>query len=178
MNKVLEDAIALVRVEYTNAAREHGPFHSAHEGYAVIAEELDELKAEVWKKSSDRVPGKLLKEAKQVAAMGLRFMVDVVIPLLGKEEYFRPLGGRDYTTLLDRAIRMRDEEIANRQIIQDKLREEVREWKKRAEDQDRERRDFRLSVLQAFDTLHVDGPNTKAVSAILYDALYPKEKRS
>lgn len=52
-------------------------FHSAHEGYAVILEELDELKAEVWKNGKVRDREKLRAEARQVAAMALRFMIDV-----------------------------------------------------------------------------------------------------
>jgi hypothetical protein len=52
-------------------------FNSAHEGYAVILEELDELKAEVWKNGKTRDVAKMRAEACQVAAMALRFMVDV-----------------------------------------------------------------------------------------------------
>ena len=49
------------------------PFNSAHEGYAVILEELDELWACVKTKGN---PG-MRKEAIQLAAMALRFLDDV-----------------------------------------------------------------------------------------------------
>jgi hypothetical protein len=70
---VLED----VQEELERATAANGPFNSAHEGYAVILEELDELWEEVRKKSRERDPEKLRKEAIQVAAMGVRFVLDV-----------------------------------------------------------------------------------------------------
>ncbi|HBE44253.1 MAG TPA: hypothetical protein DDW17_02060 [Deltaproteobacteria bacterium] len=73
-----ESALALIAREYDRAAETNGTFHSAHEGYAVILEELDELKAEVWRKASKRDTEKMKKEAVQVGAMALRFIVDVI----------------------------------------------------------------------------------------------------
>ena len=52
------------------------PMHSPHEGYAVILEELDELKEEVFKQHHSRSPIALRKEAMHVSAMTLRFMID------------------------------------------------------------------------------------------------------
>jgi len=66
-----------VMIEYGEAVATNGPFSSAHEGYAVLLEEMDELWDEVKKKQSERDPRKLYHEAKQIAAMGIRFMVDV-----------------------------------------------------------------------------------------------------
>lgn len=66
---------SLAAAELRRAILKHGPMHSAHEGYAVILEELDELKAEIWKQAPDRE--QLRKEAIQVAAMALRFVYDV-----------------------------------------------------------------------------------------------------
>ncbi len=60
-------------------AREAFPaFHSAHEGWAVIKEELDELWDEV--RTNQKVPGRygrMEREAIQVAAMAIRFVIDM-----------------------------------------------------------------------------------------------------
>jgi len=53
------------------------PFHSAHEGYAVLAEEVDELWQEVKGHAGPERTAKMRKEAIQVAAMALRFVHDV-----------------------------------------------------------------------------------------------------
>lgn len=76
-----DQAISLIIGEFASATFTNGAFHSAHEGLAVIHEEFDELKAEVWKKARDRDPDALIKEAKQVGAMAMRFLVDVALPL-------------------------------------------------------------------------------------------------
>ena len=73
-----QDAIAEVVQEFGRAINLNGAFHSAHEGYAVIAEELDELWDEVKKNRRKRDPERMRKEASQVAAMALRFMVDIL----------------------------------------------------------------------------------------------------
>lgn len=68
-----------VMVELINAIKRFAPFNSAHEGFAVIHEEFDELKKEVWKnpaKYPDRNEN-MYNEAKQVAAMAMRFMIDM-----------------------------------------------------------------------------------------------------
>lgn len=52
------------------------PFVTAHEGYAVLLEEMDELKAEIWKSPTYRNNALVRKEAIQVAAMALRFLKD------------------------------------------------------------------------------------------------------
>ena len=61
--------------ELVRASLKHGPMHGAHEGYAVILEELDELWDEVKRQKPDK--GAMRKEAVQVAAMALRFIRDV-----------------------------------------------------------------------------------------------------
>ena len=58
--------------ELIKATKKYGPFHSTHEGYAVIHEELDEL----WEEVKKNKLGAARKEAIQVAAMALRFLVD------------------------------------------------------------------------------------------------------
>jgi len=63
--------------EYNNAILYNGDFHSAHEGYSVILEEVDELWQEIKKKASERNNEKLYKEALQIATMAMRFIVDI-----------------------------------------------------------------------------------------------------
>lgn len=65
--------LALVRVELMRAMAKFAPFSSTHEGWAVIREEVDELWDEVKANSSARA----CEEAIQVAAMGVRFLVDL-----------------------------------------------------------------------------------------------------
>lgn len=63
-----------VDAEYHRAVSLHGSFSSTHEGYAIIKEEVDELWDGV-KKNDDK---KLLKEeAIQIAAMAIRFCIDI-----------------------------------------------------------------------------------------------------
>lgn len=59
--------------ELNRATRIHGEFHSTHEGFAILKEEVDELWDEVKKNGST---ARLRAEAKQVAAMAIRFMID------------------------------------------------------------------------------------------------------
>lgn len=71
-------AVNEAAAELSRATRKHGPMRGPHEGYAVILEELDELWDEV-KRQQINWPD-LRKEALQVAAMALRFVVDVCDP--------------------------------------------------------------------------------------------------
>jgi hypothetical protein len=67
------------RNELHSAMVTHGSMKSSHEGYAVILEEVDELWEEV-KKNPKKHPEALenmRKEAIQVAAMAMRFVIDV-----------------------------------------------------------------------------------------------------
>lgn len=68
-------AIAAVEKEYAEAACTFHNFQSRHEGYAIIKEELDEL----WEAIKTKGVKKSLveKEATQVAAMALRFLIDL-----------------------------------------------------------------------------------------------------
>lgn len=50
-------------------------FHSVHEGYAVVLEEIDELWDEVKKKVHDKEA--MRKEAIQAAAMLCRFIIEL-----------------------------------------------------------------------------------------------------
>lgn len=71
----INDALADVRIELYSAMTKHRSMASGHEGYAVILEEVDELwehvKDDTWASTMAR------KEALQVAAMGVRYALDV-----------------------------------------------------------------------------------------------------
>jgi hypothetical protein len=73
-----DQALALVRDELARAQATHHDFNSGHEGYAVIREELDELWSEIKADKQYTVyDGATTYEAVQVAAMALRFLVDL-----------------------------------------------------------------------------------------------------
>ena len=65
--------IAIIN-EYTEATMKFGSFASAHEGYAVIKKELDELWDCIKNKACE--DDEMRKEAIQVAAMAYRFLKD------------------------------------------------------------------------------------------------------
>lgn len=69
----IEEATDLVIEELARATYNFGEFKSTHEGYAIILEELDELWDEIKNNSHKEL---LETEAKQVAAMALRFLID------------------------------------------------------------------------------------------------------
>lgn len=71
----LDDVLSEVRDEVQQAVRRHAPLHSPHEGWAVIREELDELWFHVVG-NSGRSP-EARHEALQVAAMGIRYALDL-----------------------------------------------------------------------------------------------------
>lgn len=58
--------------ELHHATKKHGPFNSGHEGWAVIQEEVDELWEAVKRNSTNSAN----REAVQVAAMAVRFILD------------------------------------------------------------------------------------------------------
>lgn len=76
MNKNEIAVVAICR-EYNRATALHGKFHSVHEGYAILHEEVDELWDEVKKKAINRDSKKMAREAIQVGAMALRFLEDL-----------------------------------------------------------------------------------------------------
>jgi len=53
-------------------AKKHGKFHSLHEAYAVILEEVDELWEIVRRKREDRDSAALRQELIQIAAMAYK----------------------------------------------------------------------------------------------------------
>lgn len=63
--------------EVIRARTLHSPMNSAHEGFAVMHEEFDELKAHVWMKQKNRDLPAMRAEAIQVAAMAIAFAVEI-----------------------------------------------------------------------------------------------------
>jgi NTP pyrophosphatase (non-canonical NTP hydrolase) len=61
--------------ELRDAMKKFDRFNSAHEGFAVIQEEIDELWDEVKKRTKSK--GRMREEAIQIAAMAIRFAVDI-----------------------------------------------------------------------------------------------------
>jgi hypothetical protein len=80
--------LKLVEEELNKARGQHAPLNSAHEAYAVILEELDEFKLEVWKKRALRDRTNMLKELVQVAAMCARTVEDLGL-LVSEQENVR-----------------------------------------------------------------------------------------
>lgn len=62
--------------EVLRARKTWPPFNSAHEGFAVLLEEVDELKAHVWTKQKNRNLEAMRTEALQIAAMAISFAAD------------------------------------------------------------------------------------------------------
>lgn len=72
-----QQALKMIETEFITASIRYPKFNSAHEGWAVIKEELDELWDEI---KNDSVAGsqyRQIQEAKQVAAMACRFIIDL-----------------------------------------------------------------------------------------------------
>lgn len=78
--KVVNDVLA----EYQDAKGLFPDFATAHEGYAVLLEEVDELWDHVKVKQAKRDVDKMRKEAVQVAAMAMRFIDFCDGPTKGK----------------------------------------------------------------------------------------------
>jgi len=79
----LLDALQLdVSSELLRATKKFGAFNSAHEGYAVLLEEVEELWEEIKKKPRSQY--KMKTESIQIAAMALRLILDCY-PILDKD---------------------------------------------------------------------------------------------
>lgn len=73
----LGNVLADVVDEVMEATEKYPPMNSAHEGYAVLKEEVDELWDEVKIKQGSRDIKAMRKEAVQIAAMAIRFAADI-----------------------------------------------------------------------------------------------------
>lgn len=72
-----QDATTAAFEEVKRAVGNWPEFNSAHEGFAVLNEEFDELKRHVWTNQSKRDLAAMKSEAIQVAAMAIRFAAEV-----------------------------------------------------------------------------------------------------
>lgn len=77
----IAEAVSRVITEYHRAASRFGPFASPHEGHAIIREEFEEqweaIKAVKWDRpGEDLTP--ITEESVQLAAMALRFLIDLI----------------------------------------------------------------------------------------------------
>lgn len=73
----LEEALQDVEVEYLHARTRFPPFHSYHEGIAVIREEYLELEREVfWGKRDADNRKRIHAECRQLAAMAVSLLVE------------------------------------------------------------------------------------------------------
>ena len=72
----LSMAEKLVQEEYARAVLLNKKFNSPHEGLAVIEDQFEDLKKEVFKPYLTRERDKMQSQAVQVAAMAIRFIVD------------------------------------------------------------------------------------------------------
>lgn len=83
----LMETLALVAGEYRRAVALYPRWASAHEGMALLYEEVCELWEEVRKRGADRDPQAMMREAIQVAAMAVRLVEEVCRPeLAGRGE--------------------------------------------------------------------------------------------
>jgi hypothetical protein len=77
MSNAVAGLLSTVAAELERARAKYAPFNSAHEGWAIILEEVDELWDEVRKRQGERDLALMQREAVQIAAMALRFALDV-----------------------------------------------------------------------------------------------------
>lgn len=71
-----------VMYEYARVSEKHGPHYaSAHEGWAVMWEEVEELWEEVRKKRSNRDAENMREECVQIASCAMKFALS-----FGKKE--------------------------------------------------------------------------------------------
>jgi len=80
VKNIEKDTAIKIGMELAREAHRAGtlypPFNSAHEGFAILLEEVDELWDEVKKKNHDIEA--MRKEVVQVGAMAIRFIYDVL----------------------------------------------------------------------------------------------------
>ena len=75
LNK-LENVLNMVATEYVESTLKFPKFASPHEGLAIIQEEFEEFKESVFWPHKDHT-GEAQEEARQLAAMAIRYLMDV-----------------------------------------------------------------------------------------------------
>ena len=78
----MRDIVALIVDELSRANKLYKLFNSAHEGYAVMLEEMDELFDEIRKKRPDK--SRMQDEAIQVGAMAIKFIQSCCTEPMGR----------------------------------------------------------------------------------------------
>lgn len=76
-HRKLDSLLSDVQSEVERAKVNWPPFNSAHEGFGVLLEEVDELKEHVWTNQKRRNIELMRGEAIQVAAMAIRFALEI-----------------------------------------------------------------------------------------------------
>ena len=67
------DVMQMIDKELDSANNKYPAFHSTHEGFAVLKEEVDELWDEIKVSKSTNANRLMINEAIQVAAMAIKF---------------------------------------------------------------------------------------------------------
>ena len=70
-------SLAKISREYYRASNLYPEFHSNHEGFAVLQEEVDELWDEIKKSKGVNLNDKMKHELIQIGAMVIRFLNDL-----------------------------------------------------------------------------------------------------
>lgn len=83
--QISNPVLGAIQIEVTNATAQWPPFNSAHEAFAVLMEEIDELWDHVKTHQTQRDLEAMKKEATQVAAMAVRFISEVCTEEKGRK---------------------------------------------------------------------------------------------
>ena len=70
----IDEVLKLIKEEYERANTLYPPFHSNHEAYAVILEELDEVWDEIKKSKDVRGNERIRTELIQVGAIVVKYL--------------------------------------------------------------------------------------------------------
>ncbi|MCK4976151.1 MAG: hypothetical protein KAS36_04395 [Anaerolineales bacterium] len=71
------DELKMLKAKVDDPNHPFANLHSPHHGYALLLEEMDELWEEIRKKNEFRDLEAMREEAMQIAALAIRFMVDL-----------------------------------------------------------------------------------------------------